>query len=203
MISALAVPFFSVANALRGGWVPQWLPAKLRQRVVDASGDDIDAVMHWTALMILADPIVALCSMIGNRLGAGPGWGQYIGTYLNGYYSKGGVRKGEPAPEVAIIDRIIRPLIPRPELYGLAGMALRGVLWSAAVALFLLIAWGLSALAGIDFETRLFLGALGYMFMPVGFLFSKSANVIPSSHKWLAGEFINGAINGTFWWIAS
>lgn len=189
---------YAVGNAVRGGWRPHWSVFYTSNHIrKDPSmrvwWDESDELFDALHLITLALPIRwhAIGAAVGNHLGSGPGWGEYIGTYLTGKF-----KYGTPQREVAVIDHIIRPLASDPIKYALAGMALRGLLWTLCVAVGLLLVSLIT-----DFDLRMFVGCVGYIFMPVGFILSKK--FASPSNAWLIGEVINGAFIGTGWGIVT
>ena len=176
---------FALGNALRGGWgsIP--------------FGKGIYIAAHVVMLFIACGLPMAIAAGVGARIGAAFGWGQYIGTYLNGKYET-----GKPEPEVGFIDWLIQPLSGSPIKYALAGMAMRGLLWAACSFLVLFLTW--AALSVVHFNMALpqyfWIGPLGYAFMPLGFIISKK--FASPSNAWAVGEGINGAICGWIWWRA-
>lgn len=133
---------------------------------------------------------IALMGVLAMAIGAAFGWGGYVGASFNGEIS----RKGD-TPR---IDRIIEKLEDRPFVWGIAGLSIRGILWSALLATpffyadyfgGILYGWGLIPmfLAG---------AAMGPVFFLVGRAFDK-LDLDPGTgwfSRWGVAEMVFGGI---------
>lgn len=78
------------------------------------------------------DPLQSACAGLAVALAVKPGWGRYIG-FMGGINGNWDTHK--PQEEVAAIDWIIQKLKPNPRLWGYAGLMLRGLIISCAMAI--------------------------------------------------------------------
>jgi hypothetical protein len=114
------------SNAIRGGQWRAWFGID-DSRLRWASSDAINAGL-WCATVYIATSHAALALVSAPMMwiGAKPGWGDYIGAI-------GGWRENN-LKEIRTIDWIISPLKSRPELWGWAGLSIRGLFWGACLA---------------------------------------------------------------------
>lgn len=192
---------FALGNMIRGGWFfgltfpnpkPWWKKSDLIYSLITL----VALVLPFSRAPALRALIArGVGGAVGNHLGAAGGLGTYVGGWLNGYFSDGGVKQDNPKPENPVIDFLLKPFAKHQQLYCWLGMLLRGVEWAAAVALGLFLAGLL-----VPLGTQIYLGAIGYILMPLGFTISK--HTVSPSKAWLVGEGINGAVVGIFWGLA-
>lgn len=195
------IPLFAIGNMIRGGWFfgltfpnpkPWWKKSDLLYTLITLVALALPFSRAPAARALAAR---AIGGALGNHAGAAGGLGTYVGGYLNGYYSDGGVKQDHPNPENPVIDFLLKPFAKHQQLYCWLGMFLRGVEWAACIAIGLFLANLL-----VPLGTQVYLGTIGYMLMPIGFTISK--RLASPSNAWLYGEGINGAIVGIFWGLA-
>lgn len=110
-----------IANAIRGGQMHSWIGRPIPKP------DIVNALLYGICVYSSAGEFwLAVMSCFAMFLGAVVGVGDYIGALY-------GTRK-VVLSECWFIDPMIRPLQKWPELWGYAGLTLRGLYWGACLA---------------------------------------------------------------------
>jgi hypothetical protein len=117
----------AASNAIRGGQWREWFGID-ESRLRWVNSDALNALIFGiTVYLSSGHAYLALAAAPMMWLGAAPGWGDYIGAL-------GGWRKTD-LEEHKIIDWIIRKLPGKPNRWGQAGLAVRGMFWGACISL--------------------------------------------------------------------
>lgn len=127
LFNALIVLFISAL----GGFINHWRGGGWFKKHVFAS--ELGKTVNWALVAILFgfvgvgvwDWRLALIEVPHMWIGSALGWGSYIGATLG--------NKAVARGDMPRIDKAISGLIHRPVLWGVAGLTLRGLVWSALI----------------------------------------------------------------------
>lgn len=159
METGIAILLGGVMNRFRGSGIPY-----CRLANVLVFGLFMGYALGW---------VYAIPCAVAMQLGQSLGWGRYIGALF-------GTEK-EKLEEVWFIDVIIKPLKNDMQLWGAAGLALRGMFWASCIAVATLSPW------------LPFIGVLMPVCYYLAWIFSQEAKN-PAGTAWETGEILWGAI---------